>query len=174
MHPVTLVAGLLYMVVVAISDLRERRISNRLNLAGLVVGLALQLVLSGWPGFFSGLSGFAVGFAILFLPFAAGMVGGGDVKFVAAAGVFLGWRLLLMGLAVGVVVGGVVGTFSLIRKGRFRSAMRGLLADLVCISSGVRPTTLKQSAAVETIPYGVMLAMGLAATVAAALVKEVP
>jgi hypothetical protein len=52
--------------------------------------------------------------------------------------------------------------------------MRGLAADLVCLSSGVRPTTLKSSEAVETVPYGVLLAMGLAASVAAALLKEVP
>ena len=53
-------------------------------------------------------------------------------------------------------------------------ALRSLAADFVCLSSGVRPTKLKASTAVETLPYGVSLAIGLAAGVAAALVKEVP
>jgi len=173
-QPLTLTLALIFMSIVAANDLRERRIPNRLNLAGLVVGMTLQTVMGGVQGFFFGVSGFLVGFAILFLPFAAGMVGGGDVKFVAAAGTFLGWRLLLTGLGIGVVVGGLVGAASLIKRRRFRTAMRGLAADLVCLSSGVRPTTLKSSEAVETVPYGVLLAMGLAASVAAALLKEVP
>jgi prepilin peptidase CpaA len=174
MHPVTLAAALAFMVVVSLCDLRARRIPNRLNLVGLVVGLALQIALGGWQGFFAGLSGFGVGVAILFVPFAAGMVGGGDVKFVAAAGAFLGWQTLLVGLGIGVVAGGVVGAYSLIRSGRFLSAMRGLAADMICIASGVRPTTLKSTEAVQTVPYGVLLAMGLAAGIAVTLIKEVP
>jgi Flp pilus assembly protein protease CpaA len=102
------------------------------------------------------------------------MVGGGDVKFVAAVGSFLGWQLLLVGLGIGVVAGGVVGAASLIRRRRFVKAMRGLAADFVCLASGVRPTTLKSTEAVETVPYGVMLAMGLAASVAMAFFEEVP
>jgi prepilin peptidase CpaA len=169
-----MIVALIFMAIVAAYDLRERRIPNRLNLAGLVVGLTLQMALGGVQGFFAGVSGFAVGFAILFLPFAAGMVGGGDVKFVAAVGAYLGWELLLVGLGIGVVVGGVVGATSLIRRRRFVKALRGLAADLMCLASGVRPTTLKSTDAVETVPYGVMLAMGLAVSVARAFFKEVP
>ena len=174
MHSLTLYVALVFMSIVSAYDFRERRIPNTLNAAGLVVALALQVGLGGVQGFFAGVSGFAVGFAILLLPFAAGMVGGGDVKFVAAVGAFLGWRLLLVGLGLGVVVGGVVGAVSLMRQRRFAKAMRGLAADLVCLSSGVRPTTLKQTEAVETVPYGVLLAMGMATSVAVALSKEVP
>jgi len=174
MQSITLYVALVFMLVVCAYDLRERRIPNQLNLAGLLVGLLLQTALGGVQGFLSGLSGFAVGFAILLMPFIAGMVGGGDVKFVAAAGAFLGWQLLLIGLGIGVVVGGFVGAISLVRRHRFVQAMRSLAADLVCLSSGVRPTTLQSSAAVETVPYGVSLAVGLAAGIAAALIKEVP
>ena len=174
MHPLTMIVALIFMVIVAAYDLRERRIPNQLNLAGLLVGLTLQLALGGVHGFLLGVSGFAVGFAILFLPFAAGMVGGGDVKFVAAAGAYLGWQLLLVGLGIGVVVGGLVGAASLIRRRRFAKAMRGLAADLMCLASGMRPTTLKSTEAVETVPYGVTLAMGLAASIAGSFFKEVP
>ena len=174
MQSITLYVALLFMLVVCACDIRERRIPNQLNLAGVLVGLLLQAAVGGVQGFLSGLSGFAVGFAILLLPFIAGMVGGGDVKFVAAAGAFLGWQLLLVGLGIGVVVGGVVGAISLARRHRFAEAMRSLAADLVCLSSGVRPTKLRASTAVETVPYGVSLAIGLAAVIAAALIKEVP
>jgi prepilin peptidase CpaA len=173
MQSITLYVALFFMLIVCTYDLRERRIPNQLNLAGLIVGLLLQTTLGGVQGFLSGLSGFAVGFAILLLPFIAGMVGGGDVKFVAAAGSFLGWQLVLVGLGIGVVVGGVVGAISLIRRHRFGAALRSLAADLVCLSSGVRPAKLQASTAVETVPYGVSLAIGLSAGIAAALIKEV-
>jgi prepilin peptidase CpaA len=172
-HPLTLCAALSFMAAASIYDLRERRIPNRLNLAGLVIGLGLQGATGGVQGFLSGLSGFAIGFAILVLPFVAGMVGAGDVKFVAAAGAFLGWRLLLPGLGAGVVVGGVVGAVSLIKRRRFRQAVHSLAADFACLSAGVRPTKLQSAASVETLPYGVSLAIGLAAGVAGALIKEV-
>ncbi len=174
MESLTLAAALAFMVTVAVCDFRARRIPNVLNLAGLVVGLGLQGATGGWESFFAGVSGFALGFAILSVPYLAGMVGAGDVKFVAAAGAFLGARLLLVGLAVGIVVGGVVGAVSLIRHGRFVPALRGLLADLLCLASGVRPAKLKHVDSVETIPYGVMLAMGLAVSVAHAFLKEGP
>ena len=160
-HPLIAVAALVFMAVVAVSDIRERRISNRLNLSGLILGLSMQLLLVGTEGLTSGLAGFGVGLAILFVPFAAGMIGGGDVKFVAATGAFLGVRLVLIGLAAGMIIGGLSGAVALLRKRKMTSALRGLRADLVCIAHGVRPTALKSTDVVETIPYGVMLAAGL-------------
>lgn len=169
LHPAIVIAALIFMVVAAASDLRQRRISNRLNFSAIIVALCLQSVVGGFPGLVFGLKGFGVGLGILFLPFAAGMMGGGDVKFVAAAGVFLGWRLLLVGLTVGVLLGGIVGAISLVRQGRFKSAFHGLSADILCLVGGVRPETLKSSAMSETVPYGVLLAMGIGGTLLATI-----
>jgi len=174
MEPIIIIPALVFMTAAAVSDLRYRRISNRLNASALLVALVLQLGVHGLHGALSGVQGFLVGLAVLFVPFAAGMIGGGDVKFVAAMGMFFGWRLMLAGLVAGVLLGGIVGAVSLARHGRFRRAMRGLMADLVCLSSGVKPTTLKSTETVETVPYGVLLAMGMAGCLAVALFEEVP
>lgn len=174
MQPIIAVTALGFMTTAAISDLRHRRISNRLNVSAALTALALQAVVAGNSGVVAGIQGWLLGIAVLLLPFAAGMIGGGDVKFVAAMGAFFGCQLMLTGLVAGVMLGGVVGAITLVWHGRFRRAMQGLMADLVCLSSGVKPTTLEASASVETIPYGVLLAMGMAGCVAVALFEEVP
>jgi prepilin peptidase CpaA len=174
MHPVVLIACMAFMAAGAYSDLRDRKITNRLNLVGMITGVSLQLTFNGPAGVVSALQGFAVGLLLLFVFFAAGMIGGGDVKFAAAIGTFLGWRLLLIGLGAGAVLGGIVGAVALLRSGRFKTAMRGLFSDLLCLASGVRPVTLKSTEAVQTVPYGVLLAVGLAGAITADFFRWIP
>lgn len=173
-HPIIVAAAFGFMIAGAVSDYRQRKITNRFNLVAAGSGLLLQTGLAGVPGLIAGAQGLLLGLLLLFIPFAAGMVGGGDVKFAAAVGTFLGWKVLLVGLAAGVILGGVTATASLLKSGRFVTAMKSLFADLMCLSSGIRPTTLKTTQAVETVPYGVLLAMGMAGALAATLLRWVP
>ncbi len=172
MSPCIIAAAFAFLAAAAASDWRARRISNRLNLSAMAIALALRALGGGPEAVVAGTVGLAVGFAVALPAFLAGMVGGGDVKFVAAAGAFLGWRLLLVGLAAGVILGGIAGAVSLVRSGRMRTALKGLLGDLFCLVHGVRPKTLAAAQAVETVPYGVLLAVGMAATLAVAIVEE--
>jgi len=83
---------LVAMVVVAATiDLRERRIPNWLTVAIAVGGLTNSIVWA-WPvGFGGSILGFWLGFTLLFIPFAIGAMGGGDVKLLAAIGAWVGW-----------------------------------------------------------------------------------
>ena len=173
-HPIVVGAASAFLVTAAVSDIRSRRISNRLNGSAAVVGLCIHGALGGLDGLLLALAGFGVGLAALFLPFVTGMIGGGDVKFAAAAGTFLGWRLLLVGLAAGIILGGATAAVSLARRRRFMSAFRGLYADILCWAGGVPTDTLKSTAATETLPYGVLLAMGIGGALIAALFRWVP
>ncbi len=167
MDPIVAAAAGLFLVAAALADLRARTISNRLNITAAAVAFALQFVTNGTAGLLTAALGLGVGFAVLLAPFACGLLGGGDVKFAAAVGAFLGWRILLVGLASGIIIGGVVGVISLVSQGRMSVAMKNLWGDLYSLSSGVKPDTLKQTAAVHTIPYGVMLAIGFAGAIVA-------
>jgi len=173
-HPLVVVATLVFLVTAATSDYRSRRISNRLNGAAATVGIVLHCVLGGFDGLLFSFSGLGIGLLVLILPFVAGMIGGGDVKFAAAAGTFLGWRLLLVGLAAGIVLNGAAAAISLARRRRFLSAFRGLHSDILCWAGGVPTGALKSTAATETIPYGVLLATGLGGALLAALFRWVP
>jgi len=162
----TLVAvpALIFMFLAAASDLRARRISNKLNLCAALLGAWLHFVTGGVEGLGMSLGGMTAGLALLFVPFAAGMVGGGDVKFAAAAGSFLGAGLLCIGLGAGVLLAGVVGVGSILCSGKAKAVMLGLWADLNMIASGQRPGTLKAGEGTRTMPYGLMLAVGMAGT----------
>lgn len=173
-HPIIVIAASVFMLAASISDLRHRRISNRLNLIAVICGLCLQAAIFGVAGVVIGLQGFAAGLAILLIPYAMGMIGGGDVKFVAAIGTFLGAVVTLTGLAMGVVLGGFVGAFSLLRSGQLASGIRSVLADLGCLAGGVRPARLEHAQAVETVPYGVLLAVGMIGGVAVSVMEVIP
>src|SRR5262245_7652783 len=72
------------------SDVKSRRIPNKLVLAGTIVAFALQTVLpagagllnpqGGSLGFLSALAGFGVGFAVLLPVYLMRAMGAGDVK----------------------------------------------------------------------------------------------
>lgn len=173
-HPLVVVAALVFLATGATSDYRSRRISNRLNGGAALAGIALHCALGGLGGLQFALAGFGIGLLVLILPFVAGMIGGGDVKFAAAAGTFLGWRLLLVGLAAGIVLNGAAAAISLARRRRFLAAFRGLHSDILCWAGGVPTDTLKSTAATETIPYGVLLATGIGGALLAALFRWVP
>jgi leader peptidase (prepilin peptidase)/N-methyltransferase len=98
------------LIVLAVTDLRERLLPNAVTYPGIAVGLAASLALP--PGLVSALVG-AAGFA--FVLWAIGEVVGrlmgrealgfGDVKMAAMIGAFLGWPLAVLTFALVGLVG---------------------------------------------------------------------
>ena len=98
------------LIVAAITDLRSRIISNRLNLA--VAALAplwwLACGLDLWPGMAIQLLVGVLVFALFTALFALGMMGGGDVKLLGALALWFPWQAVLSLLTLMAVLGGVV------------------------------------------------------------------
>ena len=157
---------LLLVTAAAIKDLESRRIPNFLLLAGVLGALLLHL-LSPQPvtALLSALGGCATGLAVL-LPFylLRGMAAG-DVKMMAAVGVFTGAGDALRIAILAWCAGGVMVLVVLIVRGRLRLALANLWAMLLPIllrlqrlpspsqDSGGRPSA-------GSIPYGVAIAAG--------------
>ena len=89
-------------------EIRERRIPNWLTLGGIVLGIGAGLI----EGDLEGLKDSALGLAIaggMFLPFCLlGVVGGGDMKLMAAVGAIVGWPMVLRVLCNTCIAGGVI------------------------------------------------------------------
>lgn len=94
----------------AVTDLRSRIISNRLNLA--IAALApLWWIASGlplWPGAALQLLLGVIVFAAFAALFAFGLMGGGDVKLLGALALWFPWPVLLSLIVLMAVVGGGV------------------------------------------------------------------
>lgn len=102
----------------AVIDARHQIIPNTLTLPGLALGLLLSL-LPGSPTPVEALVGLAVAGGLLGIvawAYPQGM-GGGDVKFMAMAGAFLGWAKALVALFLGSLVLATVG-LALVGMGR--------------------------------------------------------
>ncbi|WHO38098.1 prepilin peptidase [Sphingobium sp. AP49] len=98
------------LIAAAVTDLRARLISNRLNLA--VAALAplwwLACGLPFWPGMAVQLLVGGLVFGLFALLFAMGMMGGGDVKLLGALALWFPWQAVLTLIVLMAVLGGVV------------------------------------------------------------------
>jgi len=115
-----LLAALL--LVAAVTDLRSRIISNRLNavIALLAVPWWFALGLSGYDILFQ--LALAAGVLVLFaICFALGMMGGGDVKLLAALGLWLPLTKMLMLLEIMALGGGLL-TIGMVVAHKLRKA----------------------------------------------------
>jgi len=80
----------LYFSLICILDTLKSKIPNILNASLTVAGLALFFYNDGWGGVLTSLAGFALGLALLIIPWMMGGMGAGDVKALAALGALLG------------------------------------------------------------------------------------
>lgn len=137
------------MTVAMVWDLATYEIPDLLSLVLVVVGAAALLAGQGWGGLaghgFAALGAFAFGVAM----FALGQWGGGDVKFMAATSLWLGWPALLDYLLVVAVAGGVL-------------ALAVLAFRRLKLPPGwaERPWLARLHRAEQGLPYGVALGIG--------------
>jgi prepilin peptidase CpaA len=118
-------------------DWRSRTIPNALSLGGAALGLIVQLTLAGTPGLLAGIAGFAV-CMVCFLPFyVSGGMAAGDVKLMAAVGVFLGPLGGFVACIGTLIVGAVLGMICLgyeslnrLRAGQAAEVHAGLRARI--------------------------------------------
>src|ERR1043166_3081578 len=94
------------LLVAAVTDLRRRQVDHALNAA---VALAAPLFWWGTgPGLAVQLGSAAIVLLLLAALFAAGAIGGGDVKLLAALALWLPWRPFLELIVVMALLGGLV------------------------------------------------------------------
>ena len=144
-----------------VMDWRYRRIPNWLTVPGLLAGIAINTVASGWSGAKASLLGAGLGLLIL-LPFVLiKALGAGDWKLVGAIGACLGPSPLLAVLVGSMLVAGVMALVLIIYKGRMRQAlgnMGSMLRAFLTLHLPGSEVSLDNPDAVK-IPFGVAVAL---------------
>jgi prepilin peptidase CpaA len=99
---------LLFVIVAAALDLGTKKIPNWITVPAALAGLAFHAAAPAGSGILWALAGFAVGFSLLLLPWLLGGGGMGDVKLLAALGVWLGPLTILIVFGASAVIGAVM------------------------------------------------------------------
>lgn len=117
MEYINSVALVLLLLIAAFSDVKDKKVPNKLTFPVILLGFILNIMINGFNGISLSVLGFLLGLAIFFLPFAFGLMGGGDVKLMAAIGALMGWKFTLASAAFSAVAGIIVVIGYLLYKG---------------------------------------------------------
>jgi len=148
-------------------DVRTRRIPNWLTFGAALVGLAYAALTDGWSGLGTSAGGWLAGAALFFPFFALGGMGAGDVKLLAALGVWLGpaesvWVAIFSGMA-----GGVLGLAVAFARGYLQTAFTNLwLMVMHWRTRGLEPVpglTLKDGTS-PRLAYAIPITIGVMCT----------
>lgn len=147
-------------LVAAFCDVRTRRIPNAIAIALLLCGLALSAQ-HGWQ---SAALDLAITFAILFagsVAFSLRLIGGGDVKLLAAAAGVLGYPQCVGFILMTLVCGGVLAVVFAAARGRLGATLANVQSMTMPVFAGVRPVRPQNSIA---MPYALAIFAGAAIT----------
>jgi prepilin peptidase CpaA len=144
----------------AVSDVRTRRIPNVLVIALLLCGLAAN-ALHGWQAV-----GIDVAIAVAVLlagsvAFSFRLIGGGDVKLLAAAAGTLGFPSAVTFILFTLLCGGVLAVAFSATRGRLGATIANVQSMTLPIFAGVRPVRPQDSIA---MPYALAIFAGAACT----------
>jgi len=158
-----------------IFDYKNRRIPNFLTFPVILWGIISASISSGLDGAIFNGSGFLVGLAVFFIPFAIGAFGAGDVKLMAAIGSLMGSQFVLNVAVVAAIAGGIIVLISSLINGTFYRILnnirliilKGFLFLAYKTSNNFNMYTKYSSVNVEIskqekkyIPYAVAIAVG--------------
>jgi len=146
------------------TDLKSRKIYNKVLLPVLFIALVIQIFSKGWSGFSSSLLGLTVGFLILLIPYMMKGMGAGDVKLMAVIGAIQGPLFILATAVYMAVIGGVIALllilFRLIKSKQWLS----LFHRNSLMTYGMKLAVVRSHSSNQTLPYGVAIAGGALCT----------
>ncbi len=146
--------------IAAFWDMKTRRIPNVVSAALLIAGITLH-AFAGWQSEATSIGLALSVFCIGTLLFSLKLIGGGDVKLLAAASAVLGWPDTAAFLLYTIIAGGVLGVAITVARGRLRPMLFNLKSMIFPVLSGLRPAAVPS--AVGSMPYGVAIFAGASA-----------
>lgn len=170
--------ALLASLAAGVTDVTRFKVYNKLTFPLAAAGLCYHASIHGGSGLTSSLLAMVVGLAVLWIPYALGGLGAGDVKFFAAVCAWLGLSPMFTILAGACLATGIYSVIVLSRRDGFRGVLRNLyttLTSLLTLGWGAGATDPQPSVqevlatAPNTrqrlVPFSAMIGVGVLAAV---------
>ncbi|MBM7557197.1 A24 family peptidase [Halanaerobacter jeridensis] len=137
-------------------DIKEGIIPNYFIIMLLVVGLIINIYLTGFSGLLTSISGFLLALFLFLIPFIVRGLGAGDVKLIAAIGAVKGPGFIFINSLVVAIVGGLISVLILLKENKLEQ-ITSLFNKLVY---RIPLENLEQQKNVNSFPYGVAIVIG--------------
>ncbi|HLO12994.1 MAG TPA: prepilin peptidase [Pseudoneobacillus sp.] len=152
---------ILLLIICVITDLKERKIYNKILLPIFLIAITYSFISSGWSGLITSILASFVGLSILLIPYLMGGMGAGDVKLLAVIGALKGIGFVLMTSLYMALIGGIIGLFILLFHKGLVARIKQIFYFFTIRPQGVKiPILLDKEALSTTYPYGVAIALG--------------
>lgn len=125
---VIIVVLFIFLLIAVYSDGRYGKIYNRHILVGIALGIGFRYYESGPPGILSGLCSMVIPIILLFPLFRIGTLGGGDIKLLAAAAVFLTPARTILFMGVAFLTGAILALLKMIKERNFVERFQYLMS----------------------------------------------
>jgi prepilin peptidase CpaA len=150
----------------ALLDWRSRRIPNWLTVPGLLLGVTVHTVVSGWHGTLFAVEGAGLAMVLLLAPVLIRVLGAGDWKLMGAVGAFLGPVLMLFVLVCSLLASGLIAVIQMLRSGRSGETFRNMIVlakGFFAFGLKANPQISLDNPTLMKLPFGV--AVGAATVV---------
>ena len=105
----------------SITDIRYRRVENRLSFSAFITGLIFDLVSLGVPATVDAILAALLVFAVLYPLFSIRLLGAGDIKFLMAVCMFLGRKALMESLVPIAAASMIIMIMMVVRKRKWKN-----------------------------------------------------
>ncbi|WP_099353988.1 A24 family peptidase [Fredinandcohnia onubensis] len=151
----------LILIISVLTDLRNRKILNIVTFPAILGGLIYFTLFLGFDGFLFSGKGFLVGLGLLFIPFAMGGIGAGDVKLLAAIGSWKGAMFVFYTGIYAAIIGGVIAFVILIKQRKLGFTFKSMLFSLMFFRGTQGSLEINPgNQGTVSIPYAIPIAIG--------------
>ncbi len=143
-------------------DFRTHKIPNWLTVPALLLGIAMHIVVAGWPGAKTSLEGAGLALALLLPLVLLRGLGAGDWKLMGAVGAFLGPLMFLFILVGSILVSGLMAMVAIMRTQRVVETIRNmwvLVRGFFSFGLRANPKISLDNPTLLKVPFGVAVAV---------------
>ncbi|MCK5687417.1 prepilin peptidase [bacterium] len=154
--------GLIYIMIASYWDYRYKKIPNKLNFPIIIAGVVINYYLHGMVGLKLSVFGLLLGLGLLFVPFALGGVGAGDVKLLAGIGALKGPHFVFWVFLIFSLIYFVISIVYLLVRGQLVKIIKNMIMSIYTRTPATG--TIYDKSGSVSFPIGVVISLGCLVT----------